>query len=219
MCGFFLSATFRNSEMTFAPLRLQHGLLFVVLAVLFFAWGAWLMRAPAPAVPLPWLAEWQSQRLPALAAGQLSLAQLRSVHASDVDGELWLASQPSGAQLQYRAALGGADDSWSLLAVLELSASERDSLVAAAGFSDGGEQPLSPQLLDRLASLPVRELQLTPTKALAGERLAATLGPPRVRLQLENGEAWVYPTLGLTARLQDATLLQLYAVPKRAMQH
>jgi hypothetical protein len=206
--------------MKFAPMRVQHGLLFAVLAVLFFAWGAWLMRAPAPAEPLPWLAVWQSQRLPALAAGQLSLAQLRSAHAGDADGELWLASQPDGAQLQYRAALGGADDTWALIAVLELSVSERDSLVAAAGFpAGGGEQPLSRQLLQSLASLPVRELQLTPTTALAAERLAATFGPPRVRLQLEGGEAWVYPTLGLTVRLQDQTLLQLHAVPKRAMQH
>jgi hypothetical protein len=205
--------------MKFAPLRVQHGLLFAVLTVLFFALGVWLIRAPVPAEPLPWLAAWQSQRLPALAAGQLSLAQLRSAHAGDADGELWLAAQPDGAQLQYRATLGGADDPWRLVAVLELSASERDSLVAAASFQAGdGEQPLSAQLLNPLAGLPVRELQLTPTTALAAERLAATLGPPRVRLQLEGGEAWVYPVLGLTARLQDDTVLQLHAVPRRVMQ-
>ena len=206
--------------MKFAPLRVQHGLLFAVLAVLFFALGVWFMRAPVPAEPLPWLAAWQSQRLPALAAGQLSLAQLRSADSRDADGELWLASQPDGAQLQYRAILGGADDTWRLVAILELGASERDSLVAAAGFQAGdGEQPLSRQLLQSLAGLPVRELQLTPTTALAAERLAATLGQPRVRLQLEGGEAWVYPALGLTVRVQDQTLLQLHAVPKRAMQH
>jgi hypothetical protein len=206
--------------MKFAPLRVQHGLLFVVLAALFFAWGSWLMRAPAPAAPLPWLAAWQGPRLPALAAGQLSLAQLRSGEPSQAVGELWLASQPDGAQLQYRATLGGADDTWALIAVLELSASERDSLVAAAGFqAGGGEQPLSRQLLQSLAGLPVRELQLTPTKALAAERLAATFGPPRVRLQIDGGEAWVYPMLGLTVRVQDETLLQLHVVPKTAMQH
>jgi hypothetical protein len=206
--------------MKFAPLRVQHGLLFAVLAALFFAWGAWLMRVQTPAAPLPGLAAWQGSRLSALAAGQLSLGQLRSSELSQTDGELWLASQPEGAQLQYRAALGGADDTWRLVAVLELSASERDSLVAAAGFqAGGGEQPLSRQLLQSLAGLPVRELQLSPTTALAAERLAATLGPPRVRLQLEDGEVWVYPALGLTVRVQDETLLQLHAVSKRAMQH
>lgn len=206
--------------MKFAPLRVQHGLLFAVLATLFFAWGVWLMRASAPAESLPWLAAWQSQSLSALAEGQLSLGQLSSSEPRQTDGELWLESQPDGAQLQYRVALGGVDDTWRLVAVLELSANERDSLVAAAGFpADGGEQPLSRQLLPSLAGLPVRELQLTPTTALAAERLAATLGPPRVRLQLEGGEAWIYPALGLTVRVQDETLLQLHAVPRRAMQH
>lgn len=206
--------------MRLPPLRLQHGLLLALLALLFFAWGAWLMRAAAPAEPLPWLAAWQSQSLSALAGGQLSLGQLRSSAPSHADGELWLQPEPDGAQLQYRAALGGADDTWSLVAVLELNVSERDSLVVAAGFqADGSEQPLSRQLRDRLAALPVRELQLTPTTALAAERLAATLGQPRVRLQLERGEAWFYPALGLTAQVQDDSLLQLHAVPKRAMQH
>lgn len=205
--------------MKLAPLRAQHGFLFVVLAALFFAWGVWLMRAPVPAVSLPWLAAWHAQSLQALAAGQLSLGQLSSSQPSHAEGELWLQSQPGGAQLQYRAALGGADDTWSLVAVLELTLSERDSLVTAAGFqANGGEQPLSRQLLRSLAGLPVRELQLAATTALAAERLAATLGQPRARLQLEDGEAWVYPLLGLTARVQDDTLLQLHAVPKRAMQ-
>jgi hypothetical protein len=206
--------------MRLPPLRLQHGVLLISLALLFFILGAWLIRAAALAEPLPWLGAWQKPNLSALADGQLSLGQLRSSARSDVDGELWLQSQPDGAQLQYRATSGGADDAWNLIAVLALSASERDSLLAAAGFqADGSEQPLSRPLLDQLAALPVRELQLTPTTALAAERLTATLGQPRVRLQLADGEAWVYPALGLTAQMQDDSLLQLYAVPRRAMQH
>ena len=34
------------------PLRLQHWLLFALLAGLFFAWGAWLMRGPQAPAPL-----------------------------------------------------------------------------------------------------------------------------------------------------------------------
>jgi hypothetical protein len=206
--------------MKLPSLRLQHGLLCALLAALFFAWGAWLMRAPAPAEPLPWLAAWQSKVLPVLARERLSLGELRAAEPSQAEGELWLQSQPGGARLLYRGAFGGTDDAWTLAAVLELAASERDSLVAAAGFQAGsGEQPLSRQLLEQLADLPLGELELTPASALAAERLMATLGQPRVRLQLEDGEAWIYPELGLTARLQDDTLLQLHAAPKRAMQY
>ena len=50
------------------------------------------------------------------------------------------------------------------------------------------------------------------------ERVAATLGQPRLRLPLPEGEAWVYPQWGLTVRVQDDVVLTLQAVPKRAMQ-
>jgi hypothetical protein len=201
--------------MKLPPLRLQHGLLFAVLALLFFGWGAWLMRAPAAAEPLPWLVAWQTQLLPALASEQLRLADL----SSETDGELWLQSQPTGPRLLYRAPVGGAEEGWLLSAELHLSHAERESLAVAAGFQAGSsEQPLSRQLLDQLGRQPVRELELTPIAAVPAARLAATLGQPRLRLHIEGGEAWVYPVLGLTARVQDDTLLQLRALPKDAMQ-
>lgn len=206
--------------MQLAPLRIQHVLLLALLAGLFFTWGVWLMRPPAPAEPLPWLAAWQHKVLPALADGRLSLGELRAAEQGQPEGELWLQPQPSGVQLIYRVTLGGTDDAWGLTAELELGASERDSLVAAANWQTGSaEQPLSQQLLAPLAGLPVRELKLVPVSALAAERLAATVGQPRMRLQVESGEAWVYPALGLMARVQDNTLLQLRAVAKSAMQH
>ncbi|MDO8696222.1 MAG: hypothetical protein Q7J74_03835, partial [Pseudomonas sp.] len=59
----------------------------------------------------------------------------------------------------------------------------------------------------------------TPGVAVPAARLAATLGQPPLRLQIEGGEAWVYPALGLMARVQDDTLLQLRAQPKSALQH
>ena len=206
--------------MQLAPLRIQHVLLLALLAGLFFTWGVWLMRVPAPAEPLPWLAAWQHKVLPALADGRLSLGELRAAEQGQSEGELWLQPQPSGVQLIYRVTLGDTDDAWALAAELELGASERDSLVAAADWqTNSSEQVLSSHLLASLARLPVHELELTPASALAAERLAATVGSPRVRLQLEHGEVWVYPTLGLMARVQDNTVLQLRAMPKRAMQH
>ncbi|MDP3847089.1 MAG: hypothetical protein Q8R10_11785 [Pseudomonas sp.] len=202
--------------MKLPPLRLQHGLLFALLALLFFGWGAWLMRPPAAVEPLPELAVWQAQLFPALANEQLALAEL----SGQTDGELWLQSQAAGPRLLYRGPLAGAEGGWTLMAELHLSGAERESLVAAAGFQPGNrEQPLSRQLLEPLARLPVLELELTPITPVSAARLAATLGQPRLRLQIEGGEAWVYPALGLTARMQGDTLLSLRALPKRAMQH
>ena len=62
--------------MSMPPLRAQHWLLFALLAGLFFAWGAWLMRPQPAAQPLPWLAEWQTKVLTPLADDRLSLVHL-----------------------------------------------------------------------------------------------------------------------------------------------
>ncbi|EKA51775.1 hypothetical protein PABE177_0401, partial [Pseudomonas aeruginosa ATCC 700888] len=48
--------------------------------------------------------------------------------------------------------------------------------------------------------------------------LRASLGQPRLRLQLAQGEAWVYPQLGLTAHLPDDDLRLMLAVPRQALE-
>ncbi len=85
--------------------------------------------------------------------------------------------------------------------------------------AESGEQPLSGQLLDQLGRQPVLALELTPSVAVPAARLAATLGQPPLRLHIEGGETWVYPALGLMARVQDETVLLLRAQPKSALQH
>ncbi|MBS7691034.1 hypothetical protein I0D68_10835 [Pseudomonas lalucatii] len=107
--------------MKLPPLRLQHGLLFAVVALLFFAWGAWLVRGPQPAEPLPWLAEWQLQVFEPLAEERLQLAELRAL----VAGELWLQPHPDGARLLYRGEWLAAGEPWRLEAELALSEAER----------------------------------------------------------------------------------------------
>ena len=76
--------------MKMPPLRLQHWLIFAIVALLFFAWGVWLMRAMAPDEPWPWFEELQSEVLEPLADDRLSLGQL---HAR-LDGELRLQPRP-----------------------------------------------------------------------------------------------------------------------------
>ncbi|MBF2949526.1 hypothetical protein HKT30_19000, partial [Pseudomonas aeruginosa] len=48
-------------------------LFYLSLAVLTFVVGAWLVRTPEPARPLPWLADWQEQVLAPLADNALTL--------------------------------------------------------------------------------------------------------------------------------------------------
>ena len=200
--------------MKLPPLRLQHGLIFVAVALLFFAWGAWLMRPQPAAAPLPWLAEWQAAVLVPLADNRLSLAMLRA----QVEGELWLQPHLDGARLLYRADWQASGEPWALEAELELGEAERDSLMAAAGLGVGDDtQPLGQQLLADLGTHAIVGLTFTPQYAVAAERLASSVGQPRLRLELTEGQAWVYPESGLTAHTEDEQLLLLQVVPRAAL--
>jgi hypothetical protein len=200
--------------MKLPPLRLQHGLIFVAVALLFFAWGAWLMRPQPAAAPLPWLAEWQTAVLVPLADNRLSLAMLRA----QVEGELWLQPRQNGARLLYRADWQASGEPWALEAELELGEAARDSLMAAAGLGVGDdEQPLGGQMLAELGSQAIVGLTLKPQQAVAAERLASSVGQPRLRLELDEGQAWVYPEAGLTAHTADEQLLLLQVVPRAAL--
>jgi hypothetical protein len=201
--------------MKLPPIRPQHWLIFAVVAALFFAWGAWLMRPQPPAQPLPWLAQWQTQVLAPLADDRLSLVHLKGA----VEGELWLQPNLDGARLLYRGELQDGDEKWSLEAEVGLDKAERESLLAAAGLKPTDkEQPLGSQLLVSLANRPIIALTLLPPAPLDASRLAASIGQPRLTLELAQGQAWVYPELGMTAHLQDEELYFLYAVPRHLLE-
>jgi len=201
--------------MSLPALRPLHWLLFALLALAFFAWGVWLMRAPERVEPLPWLAEWQAPVLTPLAEDQLKLSALSAA----VAGELWLQPREDGPRLLYRAQLDSAG-AWQLEAELVLSESERASLMTALDLApEDAEQPLSEQLAEQLGQHGVSALSLTPLEPVPAERLLATLGQPRLRLELVEGEAWIYPQQGLTAHLLDEKVQLLRVVPRRALQH
>lgn len=200
--------------MKMPPLRVQHWLVFAAVALLFFAWGAWLVRPPQPAEPLPWLGEWQREVLTPLADGRLELARL----SERVAGELWLQPRLAGARLLYRGEWQASGEPWLLEAELGLSEAERDSLLAAAGLgAKDAEQPLGGPLVAELGRHAVLGLSLKPQHAVAAERLAASLGQPRLRLELGEGQAWVYPELGLTAHVGDGQLQLLHGVPRQTL--
>ncbi|MCY1379006.1 hypothetical protein D9M69_666870 [compost metagenome] len=52
---------------------------------------------------------------------------------------------------------------------------------------------------------------------MAAERLLGSVGQPRLRLELDAGQAWVYPEAGLTAHTADEQLLLLQVVPRDAL--
>ncbi|MBU0900684.1 MAG: hypothetical protein KKH62_01850 [Gammaproteobacteria bacterium] len=200
--------------MKLPPIRPQHWLIFAVVAALFFAWGAWLMRPQPAAQPLPWLAQWQAEVLTPLADDRLSVVRLRDA----LEGELWLQPNLNGARLLYRGELQDGNETWSLEAEVGLEAAERESLLAAAGLKPTDKaQPLGSQLLVSLANRPIIALTLLPPAPLDAARLAASIGQPRLTLELAEGQAWVYPELGMTAHLQDGELYFLYAVPRHLL--
>lgn len=200
--------------MKLPPIRPQHWLIFAVVAALFFAWGAWLMRPQPAAQPLPWLAQWQTEVLTPLADDRLSVVHLRDA----LEGELWLQPNRDGARLLYRGELQDGNETWSLEAEVGLEDAERESLLAVAGLKPTDKaQPLGSQLLVSLANRPIIALTLLPPAPLDAARLAASIGQPRLTLELAEGQAWVYPELGMTAHLQDGELYFLYAVPRHLL--
>ncbi|MDG9759654.1 hypothetical protein N7365_16290 [Pseudomonas sediminis] len=195
-----------------APLKAQHWLIFALVAVLFFAWGAWLMRG-TEIEPVANLQQWRDVLLQPLAEDELTL---RDVQAS-APGELWLEPRLDGARLVYRAPLEGEEGEWSLEAELRLSREQRDSLMTAQGLKAGdSEQVLDQSLVDQMAGFSIASLNLNAPQALASERLAASLGQPRLTLELVDGQAWVYPQWGLTVHLRGDEVALLHAVPRQA---
>lgn len=194
------------------PLKAQHLLVFVAVAALFFAWGAWLMRS-GEVHPLANLQQWRDALLQPLAEDELTLREVQAL----APGELWLVPRLDGARLFYRASLDGEEGDWLLEAEVRLSLEQRDSLMAAQGLQAGDpELALGQSLVDQMAGFSIASLNLSAPQALASDRLAASLGQPRLTLELAEGQAWVYPQWGLTVHLQGDEVELLHAVPRKA---
>ena len=194
------------------PLKAQHWLIFAIGAVLFFAWGAWLMRS-SEVQPVANLQQWRDALLQPLAEDGLTLRDVQAL----VPGELWLEPRLDGARLSYRATLEGEEGEWLLQAELVLSQGQRDSLMAAQGLKPGdADTVLDDSLSEQMAGFAIASLTLQAPDALASERLATSLGQPRLTLELADGQAWVYPQWGLTVHLRGDEVELLHAVPRKA---
>lgn len=194
--------------------RRPPALLFTIVAVASCLLGYWwLLPREEQAEPLAWLGAWQAEVLQPLAEDRLSLGQLKARLPS---AELWLQPRLDGPRLLLR----GEQDGWRVEGELALDEAQRASLAAAGGVKPGDpEQPQSARLLEQLADRRIVALNLQPQQASSAASLSASLGAPRLRLQLQEGEAWVYPQLGLTAHLQGDRLRLLRVVPRRLLGH
>lgn len=200
--------------MSMPPLRMQHWLLFVVIAVAFFAWGGWLMYGRSVPESLPGMARWQKEIVSPMAEGTLTLGRLNAVNT----GELWLKPRLDGPQLLFRSRLGSMGEQWKLEAVLVLTEQEHTSLMKATGLKPTDpEQPLSSHMLGELSGHGLSALMLRPEQPVAQDQIVATFGPPRLRLQLNSGEGWVYPAQGLTVHVENGALLLLHVVPRSSL--
>ena len=89
----------------------------------------------------------------------------------------------------------------------------------AAQVADG-EVPLGAGLREELGTQKIAQLLIKPgTVPVAESALLPTFGPPRLRLQLAEGEALVYPEQGLTVHLQEGRVRLLHWVPRAALKH
>ncbi|AGI22223.1 hypothetical protein ACYCAX_02795 [Pseudomonas sp. MT3] len=192
-------------------LRPIHGMFFLVIAALAFALGSWVARTAAPPKPPQWFGEWKEKVFEPLADERLTLSELQA----QLPGELWLTASQDGPQLHYRGKLQADEGLWHVEAELALSPTEHASLAKATGMQPGSkDQPLSAELMRQLESKPVADLALAPQEELAVGRLAVSLGDPKLRLQTDGGEAWVYPERGLTLLHKDGLLQWLRVVPR-----
>ncbi len=200
--------------MPMPSLRTSHWLLFASVAVLFFSLALWMSNKSDRAEPLPWLEDWQESVILPMAEGGLPLEKLVEL----APGELWLQPRAEGPRLVYRTEQEREEGVWRLEGELELSDGERNSLSKALGKGTD-EQPLSGEMLEQLGGHRVAVLNMVPMAEVSAARLAASIGPPRLRLRTGEGEAWIYPQQGLSAHLLEGKVQLLHLVPREAMKH
>jgi len=196
--------------------RRPPALLFTIVALVSCLFGYWLLTPREDrAAPMPWLGAWQVEVLQPLAEDRLNLGQLATRLP---EAELWLQPRLDGPRLLLRDRPTLGATIWLLEAELALTEAQRASLAEASGLRPNDpEQPQSRAMLEQLTERAVAAIDLRPQQAVPAAGLSASLGAPRLRLQLPQGEAWVYPQLGMTVHVLDGNLQLLRVVPRRLL--
>ena len=193
--------------------RRPPALLFTVVALASCLLGYWwLVPGEEQGQPLAELQQWETELFRPQFDERLTVTQLNQFLPR---AELWLQPRMDGPRLLLR----GERDGWRVEGELALSDTQRASLAEVSGVRPNDpEQPQSAEMLEQLAGQRVEALNLSPRHAVMATALSASLGEARLRLQLSEGEAWVYPQQGLTAHIRDERVQLLRIVPKRLLQ-
>lgn len=174
----------------------------------------WFLQPTPQAVPEPteeW--RWLEQALLEPVAGErLTLSELQR-HG----GGLWLQADPAELRLLYRAEFERDAVTWRLQAGFAASREELQAVQQELDI-DKGERQLQIEQVPRFADHRVENLWLTRTPALSGEDWLASAGEPRLRLEMPEGQAWIYPPRGLSAHVEAGQITLIQQVPARAMQ-
>lgn len=173
----------------------------------------WFMRPTPPVLPEP-TPEWrwlEQKLLEPVARERLTVAELQRF-----SGALWLRVRLGEASLLYRTEFEHDALQWRLQAEVTAQAEELQELQRELQL-DTGERQLQAEQVLRFTERPLQSLMLTSTPAFSAEAWQAGAGEPRLRLEMPEGQAWVYPPRGLTAHIQDGQVTLIQQVPARAM--
>ncbi len=175
-------------------MRVRIATILSAVVLSFFALGYW-MGGEDTAEPLAWQERFNDTLWVPLKERRLELGTLERTLG---EGWLWLISADGQPLLVSRYGLQSDGQAWRVQAVVELNAEQLDSLVQAQAWQPGQhDQPLSPAVGEALAAQAISRLSLIPAEAVDVEQIQATFGNPDMRLEVAEGEAWVYPKAGV----------------------
>jgi hypothetical protein len=173
----------------------------------------WWLRPMPETLPEPgpeWI--WLEQALlRPVAEERLTPADLQQY-----GGSLWLQARPGELRLLYRAEFEREAASWRLQAGVPAAAEELQQVREELGL-ENGERQLQVEQVARFTEHRLDNLLLTRTPALTDEAWLADAGEPRLRLEMPEGQAWVYPPRGLSAHVEEGQVRLIQQVPASAM--
>lgn len=174
--------------------------LFTVVILAFYAFGYWQSRPETPE-PMQWLARYQVSLLTPLHEQQLTLGGAGEALGH---GTLWMISSEGQPLLVSRYTMESDDLSWRVQAVIGLTPEQTDSLVQAQAWQpDLPDQPINSAVGDALKDRKVVRLSLIPNEPMSLAQVQGTFGNPDLRLPVSEGEAWVYPKVGVVVAVGE----------------